>query len=855
MRPASLKRDDIPWQPAPGFVEIKPGVWEPENHVPTPWELAAPVVETPEDAIREYVRCKRSLPYFAFRHAWSLHVDDDSGLPQWRKFPAFPYLRLFFHEVQTPENVLVEKSRQMLLSWAWMVVFLWDITFQSNWGDMVLSRKETEVDDGGAVSTHESLLGKVRHLWMALPPYLQAPLSFHYLIVRHTQVNSFIRAESATPTAGRSRAVKRALMDEAAHIGLGETIFKGLRQAAKRGTILTSTPNGKGNLFARIRFQQDTTFKKYCTPAETPIWMADYTFKRIADIKPGDRIIGWDDSKIGRQSGRGAQNRRRMTVATVAATHALEPMPVVKLVMKSGRTIRCTGDHQWLQVRQAGNLWYAPAAVGARLSHAINIPAPCPPDLVRTAAWLGGVFDGEGSSRIISQHEDANPHVFAAIGAALSRLGFAHTVTTLKGVRRGFYINGDRHDMTRFVNWCQPVKWQQPKRGNQAWILNSNGFGTDEVVSIEPDGVEPVYALTTTTGNYVAWGYASKNSFHWTEHPEKADGLYCTCGWKMDSESKDAPQVQFRQHPCGNLLLDPPRHPEPRSPWYNREILDMTQEGVASELDINYERSRRGRVFGGFDSTRQTVDHQRWAGPMRSDEDLDAYRERYLRAAIIKGKPCVVGWDFGVGDPTSLVLGQVLDETTMHIRWLDAFEETDKSYDYFHKFVTGLWAPVARQCSGYDLIHYGDPSGKQRQSDLMSWITNLRNSTPPIVILHQPKRGVLLEWIDFVHNIIRHGYFDVSSWAAHILDGLANYHYPVDEDGNPVPGKQEPVHDKWSHVMSAMRYVYQFRWHFRLMDINLQGVSNAAIIAADDPTPPAKQPPVDSRNLNYFPHR
>jgi hypothetical protein len=607
VRPASLKRVDTPWQPVPGWVEVKPGVWEPENHVPTEWELQAPVVETPEDAIREYIRCQRSLPYFVFHHCYSLHVDDESGIPQWRKFPVYPYLKQFFHDVQTPDNDFVEKSRQMLLSWAWMTVFLWDVTFKANWGNMVLSRKESEVDDGGAVSTHESLLGKIRHLWLALPPYLQAPLSFHYLIVRHTEVNSFVRAESATPTGGRGRAVKRALMDEAAHIPIAETIFKGLRQAAKRGTILTSTPNGKGNLFARIRFQKDTTFRKF--------------------------------------------------------------------------------------------------------------------------------------------------------------------------------------------------------------------------------------------------------SFHWTDHPEKARGLYCSCGWRYQvNGSVDSPAEQFRQHACTNLLKDPPQPPEAHSPWYDHEIRDMTPQGVASELDINYEKSRRGRVFGGFDSARQTVNHQQFVGDIQRGEFPDDYRRRYLRAALQKNKPCVIGWDFGVGDPTSLVFGQVLDEERMHIRWLDAFEQADRSYDFFHSFVMGIWQPLAREITGLDVIHYGDPSGKQRQSDLKSWISNLRTSTPPIVIVHTPKKGSLLEWIDFIHNIIRHGDFEVSSWATGILDALANYHYPEDENGEPIPGKQEPVHDKWSHVCAALRYVYMFRWYFRLMDVDRHAVANAAILAADEPSPRHKQPPVDSRNINYFPH-
>jgi hypothetical protein len=112
------------------------------------------------------------------------------------------------------------------------------------------------------------------------------------------------------------------------------------------------------------------------------------------------------------------------------------------------------------------------------------------------------------------------------------------------------------------------------------------------------------------------------------------------------------------------------------------------------------------------------------------------------------------------------------------------------------------------------ILHYGDPSGKNRSLNLDSWISNLGDAG--IKIVTTPRKGGVLEWVDFVAAIIRRKEFEVSLWNTHMIDALTQYHFPLDSEGQPVPGEHLPVHDQWSHSMSAMRYVYQFRYAHRL---------------------------------------
>lgn len=562
------------YQPLPDFTEVAPNVFVPRGYVPGPYELVTPVVRTEHDAAREYLACAQSLPYFLFHFGWSLHVDDPDG-PQYRKIPAYPYLLEFAHEVQTPRNTHIEKSRQMLLSWAWMGVFLWDILFHDGWSNLAISRLEKLVDDGGDAATPDSLFGKLLVIWKGLPPYLQHDLEFTKLKVRCPLTNSHITGQSGAGAGGRGPTYNRALWDEAAFSQHSHALFTGLQQAAKSGLCLNSTPMGKANEFARIRFQKHTTF-------------------------------------------------RRM-------------------------------------------------------------------------------------------------------------------------------------------------------------------------------------------------------SFLWIRHPELAKGLYCECGWHADETSGDLNEDQFHAHTClpPNDPLNPPRR-HPRSPAYDRLSANYTPDQIGSELDLSYERSQRGRVYDAFDATDPVLvwDHEEHVGAIRAHETEAAYRRRYLVKALLPGRPCVVGIDPGVGDPAAVVLGQILDERAMKIRWLDDYEKADAGWRHMHAFICGAWMDVVKQVTGLDLIYYGDPYGKARDSDLKSWFTNLGNADPPITVIYEPHLGTKLEWLDFIADLIRRRQFQCSRYAAGLMDVLGQYHFPLDGNGVPIPGKHEPVHDAFSHKADAMRYPYQFRWASRLLRVD-----------------------------------
>jgi DNA polymerase elongation subunit (family B) len=264
--------------------------------------------------------------------------------------------------------------------------------------------------------------------------------------------------------------------------------------------------NEKG--FSAIVF---VTAKRYCNPPEAPIWMGDLSFKPLGDVRVGDEIVGWIEGK------RGSNVQRRLLSKTkVVAVHK-HIAPIVKLTMRSGRQIRCTADHKWLAAyRSLGSTsQFMQPKVGRKICHVIDSPRVLNEEERVEASWLGGIFDGEGSLAshpcgqiVISQSLRVNPEVCAHIESVLDVLGlpFSNWAEGEDGCRK-YAIRGGKQSRLNFMTWCKPAK--SPR--NAPMIFQSRFAEVDEIVVIEEDGVGEVIGLTTETGNYIAWGYASKN--------------------------------------------------------------------------------------------------------------------------------------------------------------------------------------------------------------------------------------------------------------------------------------------------------------------------------------------------------
>lgn len=399
---------------------------------------------------------------------------------------------------------------------------------------------------------------------------------------------------------------------------------KKLARVVQNKLLLTGTPITNRhaelwpllNILAPKEFNSFFTYAlKFCLPADAPILMADFTEKPIAQIKIGDKVIGW---------GRPGKQRRRLVAAKVLdIIHKRSPLQ--KVFLSNGQEVICTPDHLWATgYSHKGHQYARFRSPGSKrgdggtlccmpiLSHIANESIQsddyrrgyliglfrgdghcvrhggtkfhlfknkcfiCNPkysigcgcmdhepidrasefltyfginhskrhcndglwriegvsrkevydflaqcDKRRNNDWwagfLGGIYDAEGSGRTIAQIEAVNPVTFSMIDKGLRRFNFD---TYIASTRRTVTWRGGRDEFVRFWNVARPsirrklitLLMSAGGRWNAGGVGASIKSKAPQVTSIQPlTGEHDVWTLTTTTGNYVAYGLGSKN--------------------------------------------------------------------------------------------------------------------------------------------------------------------------------------------------------------------------------------------------------------------------------------------------------------------------------------------------------
>ena len=352
-----------------------------------------------------------------------------------------------------------------------------------------------------------------------------------------------------------------------------------------------------------------------CNTGEAPVLMADLSLRPLSEIQVGDELIGWS---------REEDRRSALKKSKVQAVYKYR-LPVVKMTLDSGEVIRCTPDHKWWRARwEKGRNEYAPASVGTSLARVCPSTLPTlSPEEIRLAGWVGGIFDGEGSVSVQNRHgfrstsqikfyqgSGRNLPICEKLEAALTQFGFTFTYNEDERKPnkdapcygyRSYLINTGQHSLSvyqRFLHIFQPVKWVD--RIKEGCLGNKFVKQWEKVVSIEPDGEDDVYALTTETGNYVVWGLASSNSagqFQQAPTP-RGGGIIKRSYWSLwdDEEAKAQGLTDANKYPPMDYIiasLDPAYSEKKQNDPSALTILGVWQKGGATARRL---LSRDGEV-------------------------------------------------------------------------------------------------------------------------------------------------------------------------------------------------------------------------------------------------------------------
>lgn len=201
-----------------------------------------------------------------------------------------------------------------------------------------------------------------------------------------------------------------------------------------------------------------------CNCAGTKILMGDWSYRNIEDVVEGDEVVGF-------ARGGGGGMPMRLVKTEVLSTQ-VRLAEANKYTTDTGAFVECTPDHQWWDKRASLKL------------------LPMQTEFAYKSLGQGNYHDLHSLSRFSEIFEvSADPKWQYLAGL----------------------LDGGRHFRHRLLLNTRPAKYKLLLKSLYCAIKGASKTTTEKVVKIEPLGTQRVYSLQTTTGNYIANGFGSKN--------------------------------------------------------------------------------------------------------------------------------------------------------------------------------------------------------------------------------------------------------------------------------------------------------------------------------------------------------
>jgi len=202
--------------------------------------------------------CKRDINFFVNNFVWTYDPRPD------RKPNHLPFILYDFQEeylidrnvcYDNNEDALIEKSRDMGVTWLNLAWHLHHWLFDETFASLLGSRKEDMVDER---DNPAALFWKLEYMIDKLPVWL-LPKGFNKedhrktMLIKNPENGNIISGESANPEFSRQGRFSVIDFDEYAFWQFAGSAWTAAGEAA-RTRFATSTPCGKNNKFADLRF-------------------------------------------------------------------------------------------------------------------------------------------------------------------------------------------------------------------------------------------------------------------------------------------------------------------------------------------------------------------------------------------------------------------------------------------------------------------------------------------------------------------------------------------------------------------------------------------------------------------------
>lgn len=195
--------------------------------------------------------CRRDPVYWFNNFCWTF--DPRKTIPD-IPFVLYDYQEWFLDElincVDNQEDLLIEKSRDMGVSWMIVLGFQYLWLFKTGYNFHIGSRREAEVDQA-LIDPAETLFGKFRYNLYRLPTWMQPPVNDKKLNIQNVSNQNLFTGESSNPSFARGARKRAVLFDELAFWESADAAWASASQTTNC-RIALSTPYGESNKYAKL---------------------------------------------------------------------------------------------------------------------------------------------------------------------------------------------------------------------------------------------------------------------------------------------------------------------------------------------------------------------------------------------------------------------------------------------------------------------------------------------------------------------------------------------------------------------------------------------------------------------------
>jgi hypothetical protein len=198
-------------------------------------------------SVKKLDLAKKDPYYFLTQLAYTLDEHDTTGNP-FKTFPEKEYIRDLCDLFMTENLLVIEKSRQMMVSWVFMGLALWYTMFRTGCRTFIMSKKEKDAD---------AMLDRIKIMYEHLPEEFKkecpADKPFTYLQLKFSKQSSIIQGVPQGPDQVRQYTSSLIISDETAFQERAEEAYVALKPSLVGGgkLVMISTTNGR-NFFYRV---------------------------------------------------------------------------------------------------------------------------------------------------------------------------------------------------------------------------------------------------------------------------------------------------------------------------------------------------------------------------------------------------------------------------------------------------------------------------------------------------------------------------------------------------------------------------------------------------------------------------